>query len=62
MIDEYRRAATQKQDIRREESLETRGDSESTLARGDTPSELAQANETFDRLRRFAAGGSAGDR
>jgi RNA polymerase sigma factor (sigma-70 family) len=53
VIDEYRRAATQKQDIHREESIETRGAREKTLASGDTPSELAQAQETFDRLSRL---------
>src|SRR4051812_35391340 len=53
VIDEYRRAATQKQNIHREESIENRGDREMTLASGDTPSELAQAQETFDRLSRL---------
>ena len=53
VIDEYRRAATQKQNIHREESIESRGDRETTLASGDTPSELAQAHETFDRLSRL---------
>jgi RNA polymerase sigma-70 factor (ECF subfamily) len=51
VIDEFRRAATQKQDIRREERLETQRDQEIALAGGDTPSELAQAQETYDRLR-----------
>lgn len=53
VIDEYRRAASQKQNIHREESIETRGGRETTLASGDTPSELAQAHETFDRLSRL---------
>ncbi|MGO9299706.1 MAG: RNA polymerase sigma factor [Acidimicrobiales bacterium] len=53
VIDEYRRAATQKQNIHREESIENRADRETTLASGDTPSELAQAHETFDRLSRL---------
>jgi RNA polymerase sigma factor (sigma-70 family) len=53
VIDEYRRAATQKQNIHREESIESRRDRETTLASGDTPSELAQAHETFDRLSRL---------
>jgi RNA polymerase sigma factor (sigma-70 family) len=53
VIDEYRRAATQKQDIHREQSIENRGDREAGLASGDTPSELAQAHETFDRLSRL---------
>ncbi len=51
VIDEYRRAATQKQDINREERLEIQGDKEARLAAGDTPSQLAQAHETYDRLR-----------
>ena len=53
VIDEYRRAATQKQDIRREKRLETSPDQETGLAVGDTPSQLAQAHETYDRLREF---------
>jgi len=51
VIDEYRRAATQKQDIHREQRLENKSDKEVYLAAGDTPSELAQAHETYDRLR-----------
>jgi RNA polymerase sigma factor (sigma-70 family) len=51
VIDEYRRAGTQKQDVRREERLEAKGDAEDALAAGDTPSQLAQANETYERLR-----------
>jgi RNA polymerase sigma-70 factor (ECF subfamily) len=51
VIDEYRRAATQKQDITREEWLEVKGDQEEVLAAGDTPSQVAQAHETYDRLR-----------
>jgi RNA polymerase sigma-70 factor (ECF subfamily) len=51
VIDEYRRAATQKQDIHREERLENKGDKDGCLAAGDTPSQLAQAHETYDRLR-----------
>jgi RNA polymerase sigma factor (sigma-70 family) len=51
VIDEYRRAATQRQDIKREEPLESQRDQEHCLATGDTPSQLAQAHETFDRLR-----------
>jgi RNA polymerase sigma-70 factor (ECF subfamily) len=53
VIDEYRHAATQKQDIHREERLEARSDKDICLAGGDTPSELAQAQETYDRLRDF---------
>jgi RNA polymerase sigma-70 factor (ECF subfamily) len=51
VIDEYRRAATQRQDIRREEKLESRSDKDDCLAAGDSPSQLAQAHETYDRLR-----------
>ena len=51
VIDEYRRAGTQKQDKRREQPLSGVGDAEAGLAGGDTPSQLAQARETFDRLR-----------
>jgi RNA polymerase sigma factor (sigma-70 family) len=53
VIDEYRRAATQKHDIKREERLETHQDKEICLAGGDTPSQLAQAHETYHRLREF---------
>src|SRR6516165_6225328 len=42
VIDEYRRSATQKQDIRREESIETSRQGETGLAGGDTPSQLVQ--------------------
>jgi RNA polymerase sigma-70 factor (ECF subfamily) len=51
VIDEYRRAATQRQDIKREERLDCLEDRELCLASGDTPSQLAQAHETYDRLR-----------
>jgi RNA polymerase sigma-70 factor (ECF subfamily) len=51
VIDEYRRAATQKHDIKREERLDMGRDIEVRLASGDTPSQLAQARETYDRLR-----------
>jgi RNA polymerase sigma factor (sigma-70 family) len=51
VIDQYRRAATQKQDITREERLQTGGDGDERLASGDTPSQLAQAHEIYDRLR-----------
>jgi RNA polymerase sigma-70 factor (ECF subfamily) len=53
VIDEYRRAATQKQNIRREQPLGTGGDDEAALASGDTPSQLAEAKETYDRLSSF---------
>jgi len=51
VIDEYRRAGTQKQDVRREEPLEIKRNKDVCLAAGDTPSQLAQAHETYDRLR-----------
>jgi RNA polymerase sigma-70 factor (ECF subfamily) len=51
VIDEYRRAATQRQDIKREERLEQHTGKDDCLASGDTPSQLAAANETYDRLR-----------
>jgi RNA polymerase sigma factor (sigma-70 family) len=51
VIDEYRRAGTQKQDAGREERIGAPLGVESHLATGDTPSQLAQAQETFDRLR-----------
>jgi RNA polymerase sigma factor (sigma-70 family) len=51
VIDEYRRAGTRKQDVSRERPLSGVGDAEAGLAGGDTPSQLAQARETFDRLR-----------
>jgi len=51
VIDEYRRAATQKHDVHRERRLGTAGHVERHLAPGDTPSQLAQAHETYDRLR-----------
>jgi RNA polymerase sigma-70 factor (ECF subfamily) len=53
VIDEYRRAATQKQDVKREKRLETSEEKELCLATGDTPSRLAEAQETYDRLRDF---------
>jgi RNA polymerase sigma-70 factor (ECF subfamily) len=53
VIDEYRRAATQKKDIRREQSLGAGGDDAAALASGDTPSQLAEAQETFERLSKF---------
>jgi RNA polymerase sigma-70 factor (ECF subfamily) len=51
VIDEYRRAATQKQDVHREQRLGAAGHVESHLAPAETPSQLAQAHETYDRLR-----------
>jgi len=51
VIDEYRRAGTQKQNINREEPLESKRDKDVCLTAGDTPSQLAQARETYQRLR-----------
>ena len=52
VIDEYRRAASRKQDMHREEPLWTAGDRPKDLpADIDSPSEVAQAREVFDRLR-----------
>jgi RNA polymerase sigma-70 factor (ECF subfamily) len=53
VIDQYRRATSQKQDVKREKRLETREDKEVCLATGDTPSRLAEAQETYDLLRDF---------
>ena len=53
VIDEYRRAASRKQDMRREEPLAA-GDGGRGLDLpdgGDSPSDLAEAHEAFDRLR-----------
>jgi RNA polymerase sigma-70 factor (ECF subfamily) len=51
VIDEYRRAATQRHDIKREQPLARATGKDDCLASGDTPSQLAEANETYDRLR-----------
>jgi RNA polymerase sigma-70 factor (ECF subfamily) len=52
VIDEYRRAASQKQDMHREESLWTDGDRPRDLpATIDSPSEVAEAREVYGRLR-----------
>jgi RNA polymerase sigma factor (sigma-70 family) len=52
VIDEYRRAASRKQDMHREEPLWADGTRPKEVAADiDTPSELAQANEVFVRLR-----------
>jgi RNA polymerase sigma factor (sigma-70 family) len=51
VIDEYRRAASRKQDMHREEPLWTERDGPKDLpADIDSPSEVAQAREVFDRL------------
>jgi RNA polymerase sigma factor (sigma-70 family) len=52
VIDEYRRAASQRQDIHREESLWTRNGMPIDVAGpGGSPSEIAEAREEFGRLR-----------
>ena len=52
VIDEYRRAGSKKQDMRREEPLWTDGDRPRDLeGRDDSPSEVAQGHEALDRLR-----------
>lgn len=52
VIDQYRRAGSQKQDMHREEPLWTDAGSPRDLpARDDTPSEVAEAREAFGRLR-----------
>lgn len=51
VIDEYRRAASQKGDMHREEPLWIEGDRPRDLAAGGaTPSQLAEAREAFGRL------------
>lgn len=52
VIDEYRRAASRKQDMHREEPLWVDGNRPKDLASDvDSPSEVAQAREVFGRLR-----------
>ncbi|QEH33597.1 RNA polymerase sigma factor RpoE [Aquisphaera giovannonii] len=52
VIDEYRRAASQKQDMHREEPLWSEGDRPREVPdRVDSPSEVAQAREVFGMLR-----------
>jgi RNA polymerase sigma factor (sigma-70 family) len=52
VIDEYRRAGSRKADMSREESLWGEGDRPKELADPiDTPSQVAEARETFGRLR-----------
>jgi len=51
VIDEYRRAASRKQDMHREEPIWGEGPRPRELAaENDTPSEVAQAHEVFSRL------------
>jgi RNA polymerase sigma-70 factor (ECF subfamily) len=52
VVDQYRRAASRKQDMHREEPLEAGGvPPRELVADQDTPSELAEAKEAFGRLR-----------
>src|SRR3954447_22076232 len=52
VIDQYRRAGSQKQDMHREEPLWADGDWPRDLAApGDSPSQVAEAHEAFGRLR-----------
>ncbi len=52
VIDEYRRAGSQKGDMHREEALWTEGDRPRDLpSPGETASQVAEARETFGRLR-----------
>ena len=52
VIDEYRRAASRKQDMHREEPLWGDGGRPKEVADSiDSPSEVAEANEVFGRLR-----------
>lgn len=52
VIDEYRRAASRKHDMHREESLWSDGSRPKDVAASiDSPSEIAQAREVFGRLR-----------
>jgi RNA polymerase sigma-70 factor (ECF subfamily) len=52
VIDEYRRAASQKQDMHREEPLWVDGDRPRELeGHDDSPSQVAQAHEVLERLR-----------
>jgi RNA polymerase sigma-70 factor (ECF subfamily) len=52
VIDEYRRASTQRQDIHRESPLRNAPeDGSAFVAPDETPSQIASARETFGRLR-----------
>lgn len=51
VIDEYRRASSQGRDVRLEESLWEGSHAQDVRDGADTPSELAEAHETFGRLR-----------
>jgi RNA polymerase sigma-70 factor (ECF subfamily) len=51
VVDEFRHAATQKQDVRRERSMERASLHDRAFEVVDTPSQLVQARETYQRLR-----------
>jgi RNA polymerase sigma factor (sigma-70 family) len=52
VVDQYRRAATLKHDMRREETLSSANShAQEPAAEQDTASEVAEAHEAFDRLR-----------
>src|SRR4051794_32345981 len=52
VVDQYRRAASRKQDMQREEPLSVGGSPTwEPVSHQDSPSEVAEANEAFDRLR-----------
>ena len=52
MIDEFRKAGSQKQDMRREEPIWSEGDKPRDLAAElETASQVAEAREAFDHLR-----------
>jgi RNA polymerase sigma factor (sigma-70 family) len=51
VIDEYRRASSRKQDMRREESIWAGNELRELADGSDTPVEVAEASEAFDRLR-----------
>lgn len=51
VIDEYRRAASQKQNMRREEPIWMEDGPRELPAGGDTPSEVVEAHEALDRMK-----------
>ena len=51
VIDEYRRASSRKQDMRREESMWEGAEPRELADDSDTPIEVAEASEALDRLR-----------
>jgi RNA polymerase sigma factor (sigma-70 family) len=51
VIDEYRRASSRKQDMRREESMYEGAEPREVAGHADTPIEVAEASEALSRLR-----------